>query len=296
MKNKFASSFFLGFAALLSAASLSGCSEVEDVLTLRLLNCEDYIGEDEFEFTDENGKEYTFDDVLSGFEEYESERLGKTVRIVYDTYDTNETMLSSLKTGKSTYDLIVASDYTIQKMMNLEMLQKIDFAKVPNYVDYVSPYLNAQLEGLTAVVEGKEETVKDYSIGYMWGTLGILYNPSKIARDKRMDEEEVKFAMNDWNSLWNPAFYGEMSVKDSMRDTYSIGILKEFDQEIKSLTSPCWMASGKRPSRITPLFLGRSSTVATKPTSKRSKPPSSISRRTSSGSRSTPARRTWSKA
>ncbi|MDY2913871.1 MAG: extracellular solute-binding protein [Candidatus Enteromonas sp.] len=235
MKNKFASSFFLGFAALLSAASLSGCSEVEDVLTLRLLNCEDYIGEDEFEFTDENGKEYTFDDVLSGFEEYESERLGKTVRIVYDTYDTNETMLSSLKTGKSTYDLIVASDYTIQKMMNLEMLQKIDFAKVPNYVDYVSPYLNAQLEGLTAVVEGKEETVKDYSIGYMWGTLGILYNPSKIARDKRMDEEEVKFAMNDWNSLWNPAFYGEMSVKDSMRDTYSIGIMKEFDQEIKSL-------------------------------------------------------------
>lgn len=234
MKNKLASSFLLGFAALLSAASLSGCSSETDGITLRLLNCEDYIGEEEFEYVDEDGNEYLFDDVLSGFEEYESERLGKKVTIVYDTYDTNETMLSSLKTGKSTYDLIVASDYTIQKMMNLEMLQKIDFSRVPNYVDYVSPYLDSQLEGLTATVEGVEETVRDYSIGYMWGTLGILYNPAKIASDKGMEEDEVKLAMTDWNSLWDEAFKGEMSVKDSMRDTYSVGVMKEFDEEIKA--------------------------------------------------------------
>ena len=109
------------FAALLMPL-LAGCGE-EDVLILKALNCEDYIGEDAFDFTYENedGEEVTltYDDVIAGFEEYESEKLGRTVHVVYDNYDTNETMLSSLRTGKTTYDLICASDYAIQKMMTM---------------------------------------------------------------------------------------------------------------------------------------------------------------------------------
>ena len=64
-------------------------------------------------------------------------------------------MLSSLKTGKSVYDLITASDYTIQKMMSLGMLQSIDFDRVPNYVSYCSPYLMGQLDALTAEIDGQ---------------------------------------------------------------------------------------------------------------------------------------------
>lgn len=229
MKKSLFSTFFF---ALLAASSLGGCSSGSEGITLRLLNCEDYIGEEEFEYVTAEGETLTFSDVLTGFEELESARLGKKVTIVYDTYDTNETMLSSLKTGKSTYDLIVASDYTIQKMMTLGMLQEIDFSRVPNYVDYVSPYLNQQLKALTADIDGKTCSVGDYSVGYMWGTLGILYNPEKVAFDKGLSEDEVKFAMNDWGSLWDPAFHGEMSVKDSMRDTYSVGIMKEFEADI----------------------------------------------------------------
>lgn len=230
MKKK---SFVFSLASsLLALTCLSGCSSQEEGIVLKVLNCEDYIGEDEFDFVDEDGNEHTYDDVLTGFEEYESAKLGKPVTVVYDTYDTNETMLSSLKTGKSTYDLIVASDYTVQKMMMMGMLQKIDLDRVPQYRDNVSPYLKTQLDQIKAEVNGSEESVGDYSLGYMWGTLGILYNPAKVASDKGMEEEEVKGAMNHWDSLWDPRFKGEMSVKDSMRDTYSVGIMELFEEEI----------------------------------------------------------------
>ena len=233
--------FVLGLSCALAALSLSGCGASEEALILKALNCEDYIGEDSFEFTYENaeGKEVTitYDDVISGFEAYESEKLGKPVKVIYDTYDTNETMLSSLKTGKSTYDLICASDYTIQKMMMMGMLQKIDRDAVPNYADYASRYHLEMMESITAnVPQGdgseKEEIMADYSIGYMWGTLGILYNPAKIAADKGLDENEIKFDMQSWESLWNPKYKSEMSVKDSMRDTYSVGIMRQYNDEI----------------------------------------------------------------
>jgi len=212
---------------------LSACGEQEgEVIYLRLLNCEDYIGEDEFTYGDVD-----YADVLTAFEEIESARLGKTVKTIYDTYDTNETMLSSLKTGKSTYDLICASDYTLQKMCSMGMLQPIDMSRVPNYEDYCSPYLLNVMDAITAdtMIDGELKTVSmgDYSVGYMWGTLGILYNPEKVAEDKGIEEDQVKFDMADWDTLWNPDYRNEMSVKDSMRDTYSVGIMKEFDEEIR---------------------------------------------------------------
>lgn len=108
-------SLFLGLS-ILCLASCSGASG-GDVINLRVLNCEDYIG----------------DGVLEAFEAWEKEKNHKNVKVIYDTFDTNETMLSSLKTGKSTYDLICPSDYTIQKMMSSGMLEPFDEEGTPNY-------------------------------------------------------------------------------------------------------------------------------------------------------------------
>ena len=120
-------SLFLGMA-LLSLASCSG-SAPDGSINLRVLNCEDYIG----------------DGVLEAFEAWEKETNGKNVKVIYDTFDTNETMLSSLKTGKSTYDLICPSDYAIQKMMSSGMLERFDEDVTPNYDAYASPYLLKQM-------------------------------------------------------------------------------------------------------------------------------------------------------
>ncbi len=227
----------LGFVAL---PMLTGCSSNEEnVLILKALNCEDYIGEDAFEFTYETaeGEEVTveYDDVISGFEAYEKAVYGRNVKVVYDTYDTNETMLSSLKTGKTSYDLIAASDYTIQKMMSLDMLQPIDRGNVPNYNTYCSPFLLEVMESITAPINGVEEKMSDYSVGYMWGTLGILFNPAKVEAETGVAEDTVKADMQSWDSLWDSKYRNQMSVKDSMRDTYSVGIMKQYGEEILSL-------------------------------------------------------------
>jgi len=206
---------------LFVAPAMSGCSTAGgDAINLRVLNWEDYIG----------------DGVVEAFEAHEKE-LGKNVKVIYDTFDTNETMLSSLKTGKSTYDLICPSDYAIQKMMSQGMLEPFTLDPNDNFHKYGSEYLLHQMDMITADVPGADGGVTSYPIsnyarGYMWGTLGILYNPAKVAADKKLDPEQVKYDMGDWSSLWNDQYHLEMSIKDSMRDTYSVGIMKVFEDQI----------------------------------------------------------------
>lgn len=215
---------------------LAGCGE-DNAITIKVLNCEDYIG-----------KEVTYDDVdyptvIAGFQGYESKRLGRPVRVVYDTYDTNETMLSSLRTGKSSYDLICASDYAIQKMMTMGYLQKIDRSAIPNYYTYGSPTLIDIMDNIYAEVDGNKEKLSDYSIGYMWGTLGLLYNPEKVTAERGIADEEIKFDLaTSWSNLWDGKYRSMMSIKDSMRDTYSVGVMKVFEEKIKTLmeTSHCF--------------------------------------------------------
>ncbi|MCR5078551.1 MAG: ABC transporter substrate-binding protein [Bacilli bacterium] len=246
---------FLLLSLFCIVPALSSCSSAKADVVLHVYNAEDYVdsGSDaeELYFADDNGYEATLPDVLGGFEQYMFETTGKTVKVVYDTYDTNETMYSSLKTGKTTYDLICASDYMCQKMLGQGMLQKIDYENdVPNYAAYGSEYIKNVFKSIKAEMKHEDgsvttEVFSDYAVDYMWGTLGILYNPAKIVKDKyglTVDDEGfedkasyVKASMNTYEALWNPEFSGEMSVKDSMRDTYALGLLHTYNDEIEKL-------------------------------------------------------------
>ena len=227
---------FCGLLLLLSPslASCGGAGESRGI-NLRVYNWEDYIGEYELEADFDGDGEYeTYPDVISAFEAFEWIVNGKKVNVIYDTFDTNETMLSSLKTGKSTYDLICPSDYAIQKMMSQGMLVPFEEGSTPNYDASVSRYLSGQLDYIKADDgTGKEASLSEYSRGYMWGTLGILYNPGQVSEQTGVEEDTVKFDMADWNSLWDSKYHGQMSIKDSMRDTYSVGIMKLFDAEVR---------------------------------------------------------------
>ena len=237
MKNaRMSRSLSLLFLSVIASASLASCSSSnQGDIVLHVLNAEDYInsGSDAEPFAFDDGEnEYEFQDVLSGFEEYMLATTGKKVSVVYDTYDTNETMYSSLQTGRTSYDLICASDYMCQKMMREGMLQKIDIeTEVPNYAAYCPSYIHNVMSSIVS----EDKNFHDYCVDYMWGTLGILYNPSKVASDKGLEEDEVKFAMKSWDALWDPKFKNEMSVKDSMRDTYAIGLMKTYDEQIRAL-------------------------------------------------------------
>ncbi len=116
------------------------------------------------------------------------------------------------------------------------MLEPFDEGALPNYDAYVSKYLLGKMKEIKAENgdgSGELHEINEYAKGYMWGTLGITYNPALVAKTAGISEEEVKYDMNDWNSLWDKKYKGIMSIKDSMRDTYSVGIMRLFDKEIR---------------------------------------------------------------
>lgn len=197
--------------------------------TLNIYNWEDYIAPDD---EDEDGNQ--IDGIIQEFEDYCLEEYGENVTVNYSTFDTNETMLSELKTGKGNYDLICPSDYVIQKMIADDMIVPYDEGSTPNYDQYVSPFVLEKIEDIT--VDGETGLVAEYARGYMWGTLGILYNDGfSTITNRGITEEEIAEDMKDWTSLWNEKYYNLLAIKDSMRDTYAVGIMKTYDEEFTSL-------------------------------------------------------------
>ena len=99
----------------------------------------------------------------------------------------------------------------IQKMIVNDMLEPLDplTSHMPNYLQYVSPYLKEVFENIEATnkVTNTTHKVSEYAVGYMWGTLGLLYNPSfKTFVNHEITEEEVHQDLKDWNSLWHKKY------------------------------------------------------------------------------------------
>ena len=178
----------LAVAALL----LLGCSEDRDHI-LKVYNWADYIDED----------------LIDEFEVWYEEQTGEPVEIIYQTFDINETMLSKIELGHEDYDVVCPSDYIIERMLMNDLLIPIDkdFGDTPNYLGNVAPFIKDKL----GQVEGHGKNANDYSVAYMWGTVGLIYNP------KHVNEEET----SSWNVLRNPAYKGKVLMKDAFRDVYT---------------------------------------------------------------------------
>ena len=191
---------------------------------LRLLNVEDYIYE-------RDPKEpNTKPDIVDQFKEYAKEKGYTKVEVSYETTDTPESMFNLLKLSENSYDLICPSDYMIQKLIVNDMLSpmNIDEEHMPNYIGNASS-IKDRLDAISAVNSKTGETcyLKDYAVGYMWGTLGLLFDPKYGGRDAETTIED----MQEWGTLWNPDYKGISSIKDSVRDTYAIGLLYTFEED-----------------------------------------------------------------
>lgn len=167
----------------LTVSSLVGCSsgkKSEEVLNI--YNVGDYIDESLLDkFTEETG-----------------------IEIVYETYDTNEAMYQKIKSGSSNYDLVFPSDYMAEKMINENMLQPLDYNNIPNIKNINPNFKNPSYD--------KEDK---YTVPYMWGTFGILYNKNL-----------VKEPVDTWEIMWNAKYEGQIQMLDSVRDTFGIALKK----------------------------------------------------------------------
>lgn len=235
--NKFV---LLSTLVLGSSVSLTGCKASSDY-TLRIINSEDYIYIQEEEGAAPDMVDQ-FIDYVTGDESPYPKYRGKKITVVYDTSDTNETLYSELQTGKSNYDLMNVSEYMAQKIVSAGLA--VPFYKngqtIPNYENYASKELKEMIDVIEAKqkVYSEEEgkyidqtvTLENYAVGYMWGTLGILFNPEYGAYES-IGSDTVIYDMSDFDSLWDKKYNGTISIKNSMRDTYALGIFHAYRDE-----------------------------------------------------------------
>lgn len=121
---------------------------------------------------------------------------------------------------KGTYDLLCPSEYMIQKLVNEDLIIPLDKSKLTTYYENTSTEIHSKLENMKT---NNGKSLADYTAGYMWGTMGLLYDPNYYS------EDEVK----SWDILWDNNHYKEASIKNSMRDTYVVGILHAYKEELK---------------------------------------------------------------
>jgi len=160
-----------------------------------------------------NWADYIDEDVLANFPKWYEAQTGKKIRVIYQTFDINEVMLTKIERGHEDYDVVCPSEYIIERMLRKDLLLPIDtcFGKTPNYLKNISPYIVEQIDATS----NHGRTAHQYAVPYMWGTAGILYNKVHVP---------IKDALT-WGSLWNSKYRGKLLMKDSYRDSYGTALI-----------------------------------------------------------------------
>lgn len=129
------------------------------------------------------------------------------IQVNYTTYASNEEMYAKISGGAADYDVVIPSEYMIEKMISEDMLAELDYDNIPN-IKYIDP----KYRSLSYDPENK------YSVPYTWGTVGVFYNKTMV------DEEDI--AAQSWDLLWNEKYAGNILMFDNQRDAFGIALLK----------------------------------------------------------------------
>lgn len=171
----------VGIISLMMIVLLAGCGS-SNTKTLNIYNWGDYIDPD----------------IIRDFEKEFS------IRVNYEEFATNEEMLAKIQAGGTAYDVIFPSEYMVESMIQRGLLEELNFDNLPNYKN-----IGDEFKGLSYDPENK------YSVPYLWGTMGIVYNTTKV--------DDV---VDSWDILWNEKYSGQIIMLDSPRDTIGITLIK----------------------------------------------------------------------
>lgn len=155
-----------------------------------------------------NWGEYMAPEVYEAFEDWYFKETGERVRVKYKEFDTNESMFTEISVNKSDYDLVCPSEYMVERMMNAGLLKPLDKS-----VFSASPDL--YYEGLWDLIDGSIDKGLVYTVPYVWGTFGIMYDVSKVEENDRADFES-------WQAMFSEKYKKKILMKNSVRDAYSI--------------------------------------------------------------------------
>ena len=143
-----------------------------------------------------NWGEYIGEDVIRNFEK----QFG--VKVIYEPFDSNEMMYTKVQTGES-YDILVPSDYMIERLISENKLSKLDKNLIPNLSNLADGVKNLPYD-----------PNNDYSVPYFWGSVGIVYNHNNVPTE--VVEEQ------GFNILKNTDYKDELYMYDSERDSFMV--------------------------------------------------------------------------
>lgn len=156
----------------------------------------------------ENGEVYVFNwgeyidpETITMFEEETG------IKVIYDEFETNETMFPKVEAGASTYDIICPSDYMIEKMIANDMLQELNYDNMPNAKENIGAQYYEQAAAF--------DPGNKYCVPYCWGTVGILYNKTMVAEP-----------VTSWSILWDEKYADNILMQDSVRDAFMVALKK----------------------------------------------------------------------
>lgn len=125
------------------------------------------------------------------------------ITVVYETFDSNEAMMTKIEQGGTAYDVAVPSEYMIDKMIQEDLLLPLDHEKLSNLKNIDDRFMDLPFD-----------PKNKYSIPYFWGTVGIVYN-SKMLGD---------IEINSWSDLWDPRLKNEILLVDGAREVMGMGL------------------------------------------------------------------------
>ena len=142
--------------------------------------------------------EYIGENVIPDFEEMTG------ARVVLELFDSNEQMYIKVANGEN-YDILIPSDYMIERLIEEELLQKIDMSQIINM-----DFINDEVKNLSY------DPDNEYSVPYFWGSVGIVYDTTKVS------EEELE--LEGFNIFLNEKYKGDIYLYDSERDSFMMAL------------------------------------------------------------------------
>ena len=195
MKRHVSRLLLICLSVCLLAGVFTSCEKRDETLTLYVYNWGEYISDGSDESVDTNAE----------FEKYCKEEFGITVKVNYSTFASNESMYAKVSSGSTKYDVIIPSDYMIERMINEDMLAPLDLSKIPNY-----QFIDDAFKGENIYYEcGREEL---YSVPYFYGMIGIIYNTSIV------DENDEQ--IGSWDLMWDEQYKGDILQFNNSRDAF----------------------------------------------------------------------------
>lgn len=145
-----------------------------------------------------NWGEYIDPEIISMFEDETG------IKVIYEEFETNEIMYPKISSGAIAYDAVCPSDYMIQRMIENDLLAELDYDNIPNIKNIGTAYLEQSRQF---------DPENKYSVPYLWGTVGILYN-------KNMVDEPIE----SWSVLWDKKYQDNILMQDSVRDAFAVAL------------------------------------------------------------------------